>query len=57
MLVLLVLLILLVILLLVQETDRFRTHMLERLTKKKEHFGDSVGEVVDVCTEVRTIPL
>ncbi|CAL9172024.1 unnamed protein product [Musa hybrid cultivar] len=34
------------------ETDRFRTHMLERLTKKKEHFGDSVGEVVDVCTEI-----
>ncbi|RRT40043.1 hypothetical protein B296_00048486, partial [Ensete ventricosum] len=39
------------------ETDRFRTHMLERLTKKKEHFGDCVGEVVDVCTEVRTLPL
>lgn len=37
---------------LVQETTRFRTHMLQRLTKKKEYFGDSVGEVVDVCTEV-----
>ncbi|KAG6493795.1 hypothetical protein ZIOFF_048798 [Zingiber officinale] len=35
------------------ETTRFRTHMLERLTKKKEYFGDSVGEVVDVCTENR----
>ncbi|XP_042418140.1 protein PLASTID REDOX INSENSITIVE 2, chloroplastic-like [Zingiber officinale] len=34
------------------ETTRFRTHMLERLTKKKEYFGDSVGEVVDVCTEI-----
>ncbi|XP_074574851.1 protein PLASTID REDOX INSENSITIVE 2, chloroplastic-like [Curcuma longa] len=34
------------------ETTRFRAHMLQRLTKKKEYFGDSVGEVVDVCTEI-----
>ncbi|WOL12142.1 hypothetical protein Cni_G20907 [Canna indica] len=34
------------------ETDKFKAHMLTRLTKKKEYFGDSVGEVVDVCTEI-----
>ncbi|WOL12143.1 ankyrin repeat domain-containing protein, chloroplastic [Canna indica] len=34
------------------ETNKFKAHMLARLTKKKKYFGGSVGEVVDVCTEI-----
>lgn len=36
-----------------QETNKFRAHLIERLTKKKKDlFGDSIEEVVRVCTEV-----
>ncbi|KAK1296098.1 hypothetical protein QJS10_CPB15g01810 [Acorus calamus] len=34
-----------------KETDKFKTHLLERLSKK-EIFGDAVEEVVSVCTEI-----
>ncbi|XP_072979032.1 protein PLASTID REDOX INSENSITIVE 2, chloroplastic [Typha angustifolia] len=34
------------------EVDKFRTHMLERLTKKNEYFGDFIDEIVDICTEI-----
>ncbi|KAF3336117.1 hypothetical protein FCM35_KLT20624 [Carex littledalei] len=34
------------------ETEKFREHMLQRLTKKNEYFGDSVQEIVDICTEI-----
>lgn len=37
----------------IQETDKFRTHMLARLTEKNQYFGDFVEEIVDICTEVR----
>lgn len=38
----------------IQEMNKFRTHLLERLTKKKKDlFGDSIDDVVSVCTEVR----
>ncbi|OAY64652.1 hypothetical protein ACMD2_07898 [Ananas comosus] len=34
------------------ETDKFRTHMLARLTEKNQYFGDFVEEIVDICTEI-----
>ncbi|XP_073100865.1 protein PLASTID REDOX INSENSITIVE 2, chloroplastic isoform X3 [Elaeis guineensis] len=34
------------------ETSKFRIHMLQRLTKKNEYFGDHVEEIVGICTEV-----
>ncbi|KAJ4799326.1 Serine/Threonine-kinase [Rhynchospora pubera] len=34
------------------ETEKFKEHMLARLTKKKQYFGDSVQEIVDICTEI-----
>nr|CAD1826608.1 unnamed protein product [Ananas comosus var. bracteatus] len=36
----------------IQETDKFRTHMLARLTEKNQYFGDFVEEIVDICTEI-----
>ncbi|PON99291.1 hypothetical protein TorRG33x02_048340 [Trema orientale] len=33
------------------ETEKFRTHLLNRLSKK-DIYEDSVEEVVDVCTEI-----
>ncbi|KAL3840985.1 hypothetical protein ACJIZ3_025576 [Penstemon smallii] len=35
----------------VQETEKFRTHLLTKLSKK-DMFGDSVDEVVGICTEI-----
>lgn len=35
----------------VQETDKFKTHLLNKLAKK-DMFGDSLEEVVGICTEV-----
>lgn len=34
-----------------QETDKFRSHLLNKLSKK-DKYGDSVEEVVGICTEV-----
>lgn len=34
------------------ETSKFRTHLLERLSKKRDIFGDSVEQVVGVCAEI-----
>uniref|UniRef100_A0A2P2JEC1 Uncharacterized protein MANES_05G090800 n=1 Tax=Rhizophora mucronata TaxID=61149 RepID=A0A2P2JEC1_RHIMU len=34
------------------ETEKFRTHLLKRLAKKKDLYGDCVKEVVGLCTEV-----
>ncbi|XP_010913506.1 protein PLASTID REDOX INSENSITIVE 2, chloroplastic isoform X1 [Elaeis guineensis] len=34
------------------ETSKFRIHMLQRLTKKNEYFGDHVEEIVGICTEI-----
>ncbi|XP_022727277.1 LOW QUALITY PROTEIN: protein PLASTID REDOX INSENSITIVE 2-like [Durio zibethinus] len=33
------------------ETDKFRTHLLKKLSKK-DIYGDSVEEVVGICTEI-----
>ncbi|XP_056165487.1 protein PLASTID REDOX INSENSITIVE 2, chloroplastic isoform X3 [Syzygium oleosum] len=33
------------------ETEKFRTHLLTKLSKK-DLFGDSIDEVVGICTEV-----
>ncbi|XVF44080.1 hypothetical protein PTKIN_Ptkin02bG0091600 [Pterospermum kingtungense] len=33
------------------ETDKFRTHLLKKLSKK-DIYGDSLEEVVGICTEV-----
>ncbi|KAK6931113.1 hypothetical protein RJ641_002906 [Dillenia turbinata] len=35
----------------VQETEKFRTHLMKKLSKK-DIFGDSLQEVVDICTEI-----
>lgn len=35
-----------------QETEKFRDHLMSKLTKKVERYGDSAEEVVGVCTEV-----
>ncbi|KAG9446433.1 hypothetical protein H6P81_012561 [Aristolochia fimbriata] len=34
------------------ETEKFRTHLVNRLSKKPDIFGDSVDEVVTICTEI-----
>ncbi|KAM7464594.1 hypothetical protein LguiA_032715 [Lonicera macranthoides] len=34
------------------ETEKFRSHLISKLSKKKDLFGDSVEEVVSVCTEI-----
>ncbi|XP_006660594.1 protein PLASTID REDOX INSENSITIVE 2, chloroplastic [Oryza brachyantha] len=37
----------------VQETSKFKEHMLWRLEQKKDdYFGEHVEEIVDVCTEI-----
>lgn len=36
-----------------QEIEKFRSHMLKRLAKK-EICGDSIDEVVGICTDVGT---
>lgn len=36
----------------VQEIEKFRSHLITKFSKKQELFGDSVEEVVAVCTEV-----
>ncbi|KAK6922135.1 hypothetical protein RJ641_012642 [Dillenia turbinata] len=33
------------------ETEKFRTHLMKKLSKK-DIFGDSLQEVVDICTEI-----
>ncbi|KAF5746636.1 hypothetical protein HS088_TW06G00807 [Tripterygium wilfordii] len=33
------------------ETEKFKAHLLKRLSKK-DIFGDSLGEVVEICTEI-----
>ncbi|GFP96164.1 hypothetical protein PHJA_001760500 [Phtheirospermum japonicum] len=33
------------------ETDKFKTHLLKKLSKK-DMFGDSLDEVVGICTEI-----
>ncbi|KAF6154681.1 hypothetical protein GIB67_000565 [Kingdonia uniflora] len=33
------------------ETERFKNHLVKRLIKK-DIFGDSIGEVVGICTEI-----
>lgn len=34
-----------------QETEKFKNHLLNKLSKK-DIFGDSIEEVVGICTEV-----
>ncbi|KAF8039966.1 hypothetical protein BT93_B2241 [Corymbia citriodora subsp. variegata] len=33
------------------ETEKFRSHLLTKLPKKKDLFGDSIDDVVGICTE------
>ncbi|GMJ13173.1 PLASTID REDOX INSENSITIVE 2 [Hibiscus trionum] len=34
------------------ETDKFRSHLLKKLSKKEDIYGDSVEEVVGICVEL-----
>ncbi|EPS58600.1 hypothetical protein M569_16210 [Genlisea aurea] len=34
------------------ETEKFRTHLASKLSKKEDIFGDSVDEVVEICTNI-----
>lgn len=34
-----------------QETEKFKNHLLNKLSKK-DIFGDSIEEIVGICTEV-----
>ncbi|CAM8979983.1 unnamed protein product [Rhodiola kirilowii] len=34
------------------ETEKFRDHLMNKLTKKVERYGNSAKEVVGVCTEI-----
>ncbi|XP_073131233.1 protein PLASTID REDOX INSENSITIVE 2, chloroplastic-like [Henckelia pumila] len=34
------------------ETEKFRTHLIKKLSKKEDMFGDSVEEVVGICTQI-----
>ncbi|XP_060214381.1 protein PLASTID REDOX INSENSITIVE 2, chloroplastic-like [Lycium barbarum] len=34
------------------ETEKFRDHLLKKLPKKKDVYGDSVDEIVGICTEI-----
>lgn len=34
------------------ETDKFRDHLLNKLPKKKDVYGDSVEEIVGICTQI-----
>ncbi|KAJ8569845.1 hypothetical protein K7X08_006422 [Anisodus acutangulus] len=34
------------------ETEKFRDHLLKKLPKKKDVYGDSVEEIVGICTEI-----
>ncbi|CAH9093169.1 unnamed protein product [Cuscuta europaea] len=34
------------------ETEKFRAHLLEKLHRKKELYGDSIEEIVGICTEI-----
>lgn len=38
-----------------QETEKFKSHLLQKLTKK-DIYGESVEEIVGICTEVRWFP-
>ena len=38
--------------LLLQETQKFRAELLERLSEDKEEFRDELHAVVDVCAQV-----
>lgn len=37
-----------------QETEKFRTHLLNKFSKK-DIYGESVEEVVGICTEVDSL--
>lgn len=39
-----------------QETEKFRTHLLTKLSKK-DIYGDSIEEVIGICTEVNLLPI
>ncbi|GMP82924.1 hypothetical protein CsSME_00037028 [Camellia sinensis var. sinensis] len=34
------------------ETEKFRNHLIKKLSKKDDLFGDSLDEVVGICTEI-----
>ncbi|XP_019170813.1 PREDICTED: protein PLASTID REDOX INSENSITIVE 2-like isoform X1 [Ipomoea nil] len=34
------------------ETEKFRNHLLERLPRKKDIYGDSIEEIVGICSEI-----
>ncbi|XP_057950371.1 uncharacterized protein LOC131145237 [Malania oleifera] len=34
------------------ETEKFKTHLLKSLSKREDIFGDSVEEIVEICTEI-----
>ncbi|KAK4358206.1 hypothetical protein RND71_023816 [Anisodus tanguticus] len=34
------------------ETEKFRDHLLKKLPKNKDVYGDSVDEIVGICTEI-----
>lgn len=40
---------------LVQETQKFRGELLERLSEDKDEFGDDLLAVVDVCAQVNDV--
>lgn len=35
-----------------QETQKFRAQLLERLSEDKDEFGDELHAVIDVCAQV-----
>ncbi|XP_009624756.1 protein PLASTID REDOX INSENSITIVE 2, chloroplastic [Nicotiana tabacum] len=34
------------------ETEKFRDHLVKKLPKKKDLYGDSIDEIVGICTEI-----
>ncbi|KAL7133021.1 hypothetical protein ABFS83_12G113400 [Erythranthe nasuta] len=34
------------------ETVKFKTHLVKKLSKKEDMFGDSIDEVVGICTQI-----
>lgn len=40
---------------LMQETQKFRGELLERLSEDKDEFGDDLLAVVDVCAQVNDV--
>ncbi|CAN4124281.1 unnamed protein product [Withania somnifera] len=34
------------------ETEKFRDHLLKKIQKKKDVYGDSVEEIVGICTQI-----